>query len=213
MTGKRFKVFLALADLNPVEMYRDQGIYGLKVDGKYSVKSTGPGRTCPLNESNNARSILVNIGRADVYHGGFPTWWRNETIRGAAIWDVSTVGADFNFIMDSSSSHDWKKQTLNSLSEIGITVLVANSNTCRLTSVDTWFNSKYSFAICSNCNHNTYDVRTVAGHEFGHWLVLEDYPMYDFWSDGQCLVRDWHGTDHTLCNDDVEGIIELYGED
>ena len=82
-----------------------------------------------------------NIGRADVYHGGFPTWWRNETIRGAAIWDVSTVGADFDFIMDSSSSHDWKKQTLNSLSEIGITVLAANASTCRLTSVDTWFNT------------------------------------------------------------------------
>ena len=154
-----------------------------------------------------------NMGRADVYHGGFPTWWRNETIRGAAIWDVSTVGADFDFIMDSSSSHDWKKQTLNSLSEIGITVLAANASTCRLTSVDTWFNTKYNFAICSNCNHKTYDVRTVAGHEFGHWLVLEDYPWYDFWSDGQCLMRDWHGTDHTLCNDDVEGIIELYGED
>ena len=132
---------------------------------------------------------------------------------GAAIWDVSTVGADFDFIMDSSSSHDWKKQTLNSLSEIGITVLAANASTCRLTSVDTWFNTKYNFAICSNCNHNTYDVRTVAGHEFGHWLVLEDYPWYDFWSDGQCLMRDWHGTHHALCNDDVEGIIELYGED
>ena len=31
--------------------------------------------------------------------------------------------------------------------------------------------------------------------------------------DYDCVMHQWHGNDHTLCGDDIDGIIALYGSD
>ena len=153
-----------------------------------------------------------NIGRVDVTHGNLSDLWQTEIAQGATIWGVSTVGADFYFVMDPTSPHGWGKKTRYDTDHIAHTTSIANANTCNLDSVQSWFNTRFSFADCDDCPDNTFDLQTVAGHEMGHWLVLDDYPWWDFFADGSCLMADWHGRDYTLCDDDVNGIIFIYGE-
>ena len=62
------------------------------------------------------------------------------------------------------------------------------------------------------CPEGTFDVRTVAMHEFGRWLVLDDKPGWKVW-DNDCAKYGWLGADHTLCGHDKEGIKEIYGTD
>ncbi len=145
----------------------------------------------------------------DVDHGGFPSWWKTEIINANGIWDHSSVGADFDFVEDDESGNDWYKKTNRRTTRIA-EAEVYWGNDCHLDDVDTWFNTRYSFAICDDCNSDTYDVRTVAMHEFGHWLVLDDIPTWKVW-DRSCAMYGWHGTDHTLCSHDIAGIKEIYG--
>jgi hypothetical protein len=45
----------------------------------------------------------------DYAAGISETWWRNEIIYANAIWDASSVGADFTFTSSTSSANDWLK--------------------------------------------------------------------------------------------------------
>lgn len=148
----------------------------------------------------------------DTAHGGFPDWWQAEIIYANAVWDNSSVGADFTFVHDSGSDYDWYKKQVNYEDRKGITDGVWNGSTCRFIRADTWFNLRYDFEICDDCGDDTYDVRTIAIHEFGHWLHLWHVPYWKVW-DHDCAMYHWHGTDHDLCDDDIEGIIALYGSD
>ena len=153
-----------------------------------------------------------NVVEFDVDDGTLPVWWENEIIYASAIWSHSSVGADFDFEWDSQSHYDWFKYTANDNDAIAVTGFHYNPSTCRFASMQTWFNTKYGFAICDECNDGTYDVRTVALHEFGHWLWLGHVPWWKFW-DHDCVMYIEHGTGHTLCDDDIEGIVQIYGSD
>ena len=148
----------------------------------------------------------------DSAHGGFPGWWEAEIIYANGGWDADSVGADFTFVYDGSSSHDWTKRTNRRNPRIAETILVYSGSTCHLSDVDTWFNTRFSFDICTDCPDDTFDVRTVAIHEFGHWLVLEHISSWRPW-DWDCVMWKAHGTDHTLCGHDEAGIIQIYGAD
>ena len=110
------------------------------------------------------------------------------------------------------SSNDWTKRTDRYNSRIAETVLTWNGTTCHLTNMGTWFNTRYSFDVCTDCPSGTYDVRTVAIHEFGHWLVLEHVSWWRVW-DYDCAMWENHGSDRTLCGHDIDGIVEIYGAD
>lgn len=153
-----------------------------------------------------------NSATFDSAHGGFPGWWEAEIIYANGVWDAASVGADFTFDYDSSSSHDWTKTTNFGTDLIAVTTITYSGTTCQLSDVDTYFNTRYSFAVCTNCNSGTYDARTVAIHEFGHWLVLGHISSWRPW-DWDCVMWLEHGHDHTLCGHDKAGIVEIYGAD
>ena len=140
----------------------------------------------------------------------FPTWWRNEIHSGAAIWNHPDVAADFEFSSHSYSNNTWYRQTIRSITDIGLAIPSIDDETCQLTRVRTLFNTRYDFEICTDCDGGNYDVRTVAAHEFGHWLHLGHVPWWKPW-DWDCVMYLWHGSDRTLCNDDIEGIVAIYG--
>ena len=165
---------------------------------------------CPHDESQFIR-WAGNSADFDVDHGGFPSWWKTEIIYANGIWDHSSVGANFNFVLNNQSNNDWFKKTNTRITWIAVAELYWGDD-CYLDDVDTWFNTRYSFAICDDCNEGTFDGRTVAMHEFGHWLVLRDIPEWKFWDD-DCAMYKWHGQDHTLCGHDKAGIKEIYGTD
>ncbi len=148
----------------------------------------------------------------DVNHGDFPGWWKAEIIYANGVWDAPSVGADFNFVLDSQSGHDWTKHTSYYTTRIAETIITYSSSTCHLSDTGTWFNTRYSFDVCTDCPSDTYDVRTVAIHEFGHWLVLGHIPWNRPW-DWDCVMYVDHGTDRTFCGHDIAGIVEIYGAD
>ena len=123
------------------------------------------------------------------------------------------MGADFVFTYDNGSSNDWTKRTDHYTTRIAVSETEYNNSTCQLYEVDTWFNTRYSFDVCAHdCPSDTYDVRSVAIHEFGHWLVLTHVPWNRPW-DWDCVIYAEHGTDYTFCGHDIDSIVEIYGAD
>ena len=147
----------------------------------------------------------------DTTHGNFPDWWQEEIEEGGDIWN-DDGGADFNFFHHASSSHDWTKLHRPRITRIAETGILDTA--CRITDVDTWFNTRYTWNRCDtdpgDCNQaDTYDVKAVAVHEFGHWLFLDHTQWWRY----SCVMRNGEAEDRTLCGDDRNGIQWLYGED
>lgn len=152
----------------------------------------------------------------DYREGISQGWWRAEIIYANAVWDDPSVGAAFDFIADSVSGNDWRTSNEPFNSQIAYTIPLpsCDSQPVTLTEVNTWFNTRYTFEDCDTgtCSPGAYDVQTVAIHEFGHWLVLDEIPAWKVW-DNSCVMYPDHGVDRVLCGHDKAGIQEIYGTD
>jgi hypothetical protein len=74
---------------------------------------------------------------------------------------------------------------------------------------DTVFNEDENFSVGGD--GGTYDIQTVALHEFGHWLCLLDLSW--FWNSSKVMYGAYTGVKTSLHQDDINGIIYIYGED
>ncbi len=144
-------------------------------------------------------------------------WWQAEIIYANGVWDNSSVGADFDFTADSSSNNDWRKVYDPYESKFAFTYPTpqCSGQPLNVTEADTWFNTRYTWEDCDSgtCSSGAYDVQTVAIHEFGHWLVLNEIPLWKIWDNNCAMYEMDHGVDRTLCDHDIAGIQEMYGTD
>jgi hypothetical protein len=67
---------------------------------------------------------------------------------------------------------------------------------------DMSFNTRYNWSTSGS----TYDVQTVALHEFGHWVGLDHSSSY-----GSIMYYQYKGTQRYLSSDDLAGIRYIYG--
>ncbi len=168
---------------------------------------------CPNNIAASVESHSVNF---DLIHGNFPLWWQSEILLASGTWNDPSVNADFTFVADSTSNNDWTKMTNNYITNQAITsftLLFGNidgDRYCWVSASDTYFNTRYSFDDCYDCDEDTFDVKTIALHEFGHRLILNHVSYFAPW-DHDCAMWLTHGTDRTLCDVDIDGIQAIYG--
>ncbi len=76
--------------------------------------------------------------------------------------------------------------------------------------IQTWivFNQNYQFSVGGG--GGTYDIQTVALHEFGHWLKLNDLTaIWDWYKVMYAYLG--YGQKRSLSGDDMAGIIAIYG--
>ncbi len=82
--------------------------------------------------------------------------------------------------------------------------------TYRITDRDTDFNANVSFSPYGQAGR--YDVQSVAAHEFGHWLMLDDlYGGGDYWKTMYGVGAPGQTYQRTLDADDINGIRAIYG--
>ncbi len=160
---------------------------------------------CRANTNTHWESTPVEYDR---FHGNFPSWWQNEIDDAANTWN-NDGGADFSFDHSTSSDHDWTKRTRRHIDRIAETNAWIRPSDCAVTDISVWFNTRYTFEDCGGrCwGLDTYDVRSVSLHEFGHWLVLDHT---NWWRFG-CVMKAGESGDRTLCDDDKAGIQAIYG--
>jgi len=95
---------------------------------------------------------------------------------------------------------------------IAVTYIWYYPDTGEIVEVDTLFDTDYIWGDAT-VNPEVMDLRNIATHEFGHWLVLLDLynrparkqTMYGYSTYGETIKR-------TLESGDIAGIQEVYGE-
>lgn len=137
------------------------------------------------------------------YGSNLPSSYQTPIYTAAGTWNSDA--ADFTFYYNSSAYNVWGAANYGSAGGmLGLTTITGNGTT--VIGANTDYNTYYSFS--TNPSSSQYDLETVALHEFGHWLVLNDISsptsaiMYFSLSSGQ--------QKRTLTQDDSNGINYIY---
>ena len=137
----------------------------------------------------------------EVVSGISNYFWRTAIYYAGSTWN--DAGADFSFDISASSAHDWGTENLGNNGVLATTYITRAGSV--ITDCDTKFNIYYDFYT----DGSDYDVETIALHEFGHWLTLGHV-----YSDSTIVMYyTYVGVKQDLSDDDVDGIIYIYGED
>jgi len=147
--------------------------------------------------------------KAYYEHTALAMDWRNAVYYAQSTWDNDSVTTGFEFWYGSDSENVWDTDSWGTQGTIATTLIFDPVIDDKyLTHVETWFNTSHSFYTNGT---DDYDVQTVALHEFGHWLVLEDIPWWKFQS-GAVMWYAYTGVKRSLHSDDVNGIRAIYGQ-
>lgn len=136
-----------------------------------------------------------------VYGASMPDAYKPSVYNSAGTWNAA---ATFKIYRDAAATHYWGASNWGSASgAVGITSL--NSYNGIITYCNSDFNTYYPFA--TNGDSNSFDVETIALHEFGHWLSLNHSTsssavMYAYTSRGYIK--------RSLTQDDINGDKALY---
>jgi len=129
--------------------------------------------------------------------------WRFAVFSAALTWSSESSG--FYFYQNSSSINGWHTYDMGSSYGEGITIWSEEDD--HFTEVDSFFNTYYDFDIDDDT-----DVETVALHEFGHWLQLDNIPWYQVWHSDKVMYATYQGVRQELTSADIDGLQEIYGE-
>ena len=226
-------LFLSEADqAAPGLLHNRAGVY--EVAGRARGKIAAPGyytddiKLKDLEEeleSGNGKSTLAGTG--NFVYNGFK--WpgpspqvpyrvnasssKNKHLRSAAeTWN--NAGADFAFSYAGEHSRNGS-YAYNGINEImwhdlGVNYVLAVAVVWRsgdkILESDMIFNSRYKWSTELLTPLGYHDVKTVALHEFGHWLSLCHSPVFD-----SVMYHAYKGAQHYLHPVDVEGIKYIYG--
>ncbi|MDP8254906.1 MAG: hypothetical protein P9M14_04085 [Candidatus Alcyoniella australis] len=146
-------------------------------------------------------------GEGGQINSASPTW---SLFHSGAAWEISDNGT--TTVNDYTSNNtnevffgylDLKSGTL------AMVMAWYNPQTGIIAECDMGINLQYSWS--TGCAAGKYDVRTIALHEFGHFLLLgdiyddsyDDHVMYGYGWPGEC--------DHDLACGDRDGVQQIYG--
>lgn len=140
--------------------------------------------------------IHWNINYAYYDMSGVPSSWQYPIMDAASTWNQA--GADWMFA-GSSSGND---VTLGNDDPWVLARTYVSYSNYIILDCDVVFNtSDFLFQT----DGQDPDVQSVMCHEFGHWLMLNDI------SDSNSMMNSSYTGGHTLSQDDISGIIYIYG--
>lgn len=135
-----------------------------------------------------------------------PGSWQTQVLYAAGSWNGA--GADFEFISNSQSINEIYQEYMPDESAIGL------AGGYRIVGTDYWystwmkFNTKYTFS--TNGASGTYDIQSIAVHEFGHWLKLNDVYFWPWEGKVMYFTINTGTIRRDLHQDDIDGINAIY---
>lgn len=137
--------------------------------------------------------------------------------KAAATW--SAAGASFTFTYDGASvATTYKANGINeimwgslSAGTLAVTCIWYNPATSIIFETDMEFNDNYNWSTAATCAPGYYDVESIALHEFGHFLMLNDLYNTADRDKVMCGYGVSGSTKRALHPDDISGIISIYG--
>lgn len=135
-----------------------------------------------------------------------PSDWQTQVSAAANSWNGS--GANFTFTSSSSSGNDLTQEYRPDDSCIGLSGGYYIYGTNHWASCWTIFNTRYTFS--TDGSSGTYDIQSVAVHELGHWLKLNDVYFWPWESKVMYFVLNTGTLRRTLQQDDINGINAIY---
>ncbi len=143
----------------------------------------------------------------DVIVTSFETW---DSETSTELFFVGTLGEVTAGFLDDTNALSYGNYP--DAGVIAVTSIWYNGYTGEIVEVDTLFDTDYTWGDAT-VNPEVMDLRNIATHELGHWLVLLDLynrpartqTMYGYSTEGETIKR-------TLESGDIAGIQEIYGE-
>jgi len=114
-----------------------------------------------------------------------------------------------------NSNWHWSAAYISNMGIYAYTYQLANPTPGSITRIWTMFNANHTWHISDG---QTPDLYSVALHEFGHWLKLDDDPQKKYYVPGECsgygaVMMGGVGILNSLCTDDKEAANMMYGPD
>lgn len=137
-----------------------------------------------------------------------PNNWKASINNAASIWN--SAGANFEFIQVVNSSNFIDRMDLGYDDDgkliVGIGASEYSTSDYIIYQSYTWLTNNKKVRWSTRGAANKVDVTTVALHEFGHWLFLDDNPSVP----QSIMAGEYYRVQRYLDNDDIAGIKYLY---
>jgi hypothetical protein len=132
--------------------------------------------------------------------------WQTQVASAACSWN--DAGANFAFSTDEDSLNPITQEYMPDEYGIGISSGQFIYGTAHWYSCWMKFNTRYSFS--TDGSSGTYDIQSIAVHELGHWLKLNDVYFWPWESKVMYYSINTGTIRRALQQDDINGINAMY---